>query len=63
MASIVIKDLKESVELDRKAMREIIGGWSQRGPIRVMRSSDIWRTPTSFDIFKFTGVASNVNKP
>ncbi len=30
MASIVIKDLKESVELDRAAMRRIAGGWSRQ---------------------------------
>jgi hypothetical protein len=30
MANIVIKDLKESVELDRAAMRQITGGWSRQ---------------------------------
>jgi hypothetical protein len=30
MARIVIKDLKESVELDREAMRQITGGQSRQ---------------------------------
>ena len=32
MARIVIKDLKESVELDREAMRQITGGRSWQYP-------------------------------
>jgi hypothetical protein len=36
MARIVIKDLKESVELDREAMRQITGGRSGLRPSALM---------------------------
>jgi len=43
MASIVIKDLLESVELDRKAMVAIVGGARSSGS-RVQPGGTIFRT-------------------
>ena len=58
MARIVIKDLKESVELDRAAMRQITGGWSRQRlsgiPIPTCQSS-LFEKPTSFDNFNLGG--------
>jgi len=57
MARIVIKDLKESVELDREAMRQITGGQS-RQHLNLKGShtyeSTLFEKPTAFDhIFDF----------
>ena len=47
MASIVISDLTESIELDRKALREITGGWSgPRMKLPAYRSS-VFQPPQS----------------
>jgi hypothetical protein len=46
MATLVIKDLEENMELDRKAMRNIIGGRRARlhgAPVR--RSLNLRRRP------------------
>ena len=49
MANIVIKDLKENVELDRKAMRAITGGSSgQRVGIPCYHSS-YFQKPATFN--------------
>ena len=52
MARIVIKDLKESVELDRQAMREITGGSSRQRLSGIPSCSSLFERPTSFDYFK-----------
>lgn len=55
MARIVIKDLEESVELDRKAMREITGGWSRQQLSAIPGyQSGLFQNPTSFDYFKLS---------
>ena len=55
MANIVIKDLKESVELDRKAMRAITGGRSKQRLSGIPSiQSDLFRKPTSFDYFRLS---------
>jgi hypothetical protein len=61
MAHIVIKDLKESVELDRAAMREIIGGcWSRQRLSGIPGyESGLFQKPTTFDLFNFTGFDPN----
>jgi hypothetical protein len=53
MASIVIKDLTESVDLDRKAMTAIIGGARTRGRVHglaqsVFQSNRIVNYPSGF---------------
>lgn len=48
MANIVIKDLKENVELDRKAMRQISGGKSGLHSSSPYRSS-FFQNPLSFN--------------
>jgi len=56
MAHIVIKDLKESVELDRAAMRQITGGWSrQRLSGLPGYESSIFQKPAPFDHFNLAG--------
>lgn len=56
MAHIVIKDLKESVELDRAAMRQITGGWSrQRLSGLPDYESSIFQKPAPFDHFNLAG--------
>ncbi|MGD2073648.1 MAG: hypothetical protein PVI91_02110 [Gammaproteobacteria bacterium] len=56
MATIVIKDLKESVELDRRAMRTITGGWSRQRLSGIPAfQSELFKKPTSFDYFKLSG--------
>jgi hypothetical protein len=56
MARIVIKDLKESVELDREAMRQITGG---RSGLRLTHAatdrSSLFRQPTSFSLLQLGG--------
>ena len=58
MACIVIKDLKENVELDREAMRQIIGGRSgQHLNLNKLKKgiltyeSTLFQKPTTFDHF------------
>jgi len=52
MARIVVKDLKESVELDRAAMRKITGGRSRQRLSGIPGfHSDLFQNPTSFDHF------------
>jgi hypothetical protein len=56
MAHIVIKDLKESVELDREAMRQITGGWSrQRLSGLPGYESSLFQKPAPFDHFNLAG--------
>jgi len=56
MAHIVIKDLKESVELDRAAMRQITGGWSrQRLSGLPGYESSLFRKPAPYDHFNLAG--------
>jgi hypothetical protein len=56
MARIVIKDLKESVELDRAAMRQITGGWSrQRLSGLPGYESSLFQKPAPFDHFNLAG--------
>ncbi len=56
MASIVIKDLLESVELDRKAMVAIVGGARSSGGARAPLGRTIFQTnrivsyPTGFPV-------------
>jgi hypothetical protein len=58
MAHIVIKDLKESVELDRVAMRQISGGcWSrQRLSGLPGHESSLFQKPAPFDHFNLAGL-------
>ncbi len=51
MANIVIKDLTESADLDRQAMRAIVGG-ARSGGRRTVQGSAIWR---SNRIFSYPG--------
>jgi hypothetical protein len=55
MATIVVKDLNQSVELDRKAMRAVTGGRS--GPYLGMpqHHSGFFQKPLSFSGFKPLG--------
>jgi hypothetical protein len=56
MARIVIKDLKESVDLDRAAMRQITGGWSRQRLSGIPGyESTLFQKPTSFDPFNLAG--------
>jgi len=56
MAHIVIKDLKESVELDRAAMRQITGGWNrQRLSGLPGYESSLFQKPAPFDHFNLAG--------
>ena len=60
MARIVIKDLKESVELDREAMRQITGGrgWNRQrlSALPTGQSSLLLlQKPTSLDHFNLGG--------
>ena len=56
MAHIVIKDLKESVELDRAAMRQITGGWSRQRLSGIPGyESSLFQKPTPFDHFNLAG--------
>jgi hypothetical protein len=48
MASIVIKDLSESIDLDRQAMTAITGGARVRGRT-ILRSTRIIQYPPGFD--------------
>ena len=63
MAHIVIKDLKESVELDRAAMRQITGGWSRQrlGPAAAYESC-LFDNPAFFDHFNLAGFNFNPNR-
>ena len=63
MARIVIKDLKESVELDRQAMREITGGSSRQRLSGIPGyQSTFFQKPTSFDYFQLPTVDFTLNK-
>ena len=63
MARIVIKDLKESVELDRQAMREITGGSSRQRLSGIPGyHSTFFQKPTSFDYFQLPSVDLTLNK-
>ena len=58
MARIVIKDLKESVELDRAAMRQITGGGNRQrlsGIPTYPSKSSLFEKTTSFDHFNLGG--------
>jgi hypothetical protein len=58
MAHIVIKDLKEGVELDREAMRQITGGggWRrQRLSALPGYESSLFQKPAPFDHFNRAG--------
>lgn len=56
MAQIVIKDLKENVELDRQAMRRIIGGQNRQNLSGLpTRQSNLFEKPTFFDPFNLSG--------
>lgn len=63
MARIVIKDLKESVELDRAAMRQITGGWSRQrlGGIPGYEST-LFQKPTTFGHFNLAGFDFDLNR-
>jgi len=63
MAHIVIKDLKESVELDRAAMRQITGGWNRQrlGGLPGYESS-LFQKPTPFDNFNLAGFDFNLSR-
>jgi hypothetical protein len=61
MARIVIKDLKESVELDRAAMRQITGGWN-RQRFSVSHESTLFQKPTSFSHLNLAGFDFDPNR-
>jgi hypothetical protein len=63
MAHIVIKDLKESVELDRMAMRQITGGWNrQRLSGLPGYESSLFLKPTPSDHFNLSGFDFDPNR-
>lgn len=63
MARIVVKDLKESVELDKAAMRRITGGWSRQRLSGIPTyQSNLFQKPTSFDHFNLGGFDFNLNQ-
>jgi hypothetical protein len=63
MAHIVIKDLKESVELDRAAMRQITGGRSrQRLSSLPGYESSLFQKPAPFDHFNLAGFDFDPNR-
>lgn len=63
MARIVIKDLKESVELDRAAMRQITGGWSGSRLRGLPGSgSGLFQKPDFFTQFNPAGVNFDLNR-
>ena len=63
MARIVIKDLQESVELDRAAMRQITGGWSRQRLSGIPNyHSSFFQKPTSFDHFNLAGFDFDLNR-
>jgi hypothetical protein len=63
MARIVIKDLKESVDLDRAAMRQITGGWNRQRLSGIPAyESCIFQKPTTFDVFNLTGFDFDPNR-
>jgi len=66
MARIVIKDLKESVELDRAAMRQISGGWNRQHlsalPTRATCQSNLFQNTTTFDHFNLGGFDFDPNR-
>jgi len=49
MASIVIKDLQENIELDRKAMRAITGGKSGTLGSPLTHTTSSFSNPLSFN--------------
>jgi hypothetical protein len=52
MATIVVKDLNQSVDLDRKAMRAITGGRSGSHLGTPRHDSDYFKNPLSFSALK-----------
>jgi hypothetical protein len=63
MAHIVIKDLKESVELDRAAMRQITGGLNrQRLAPSAAYESCLFENRGFFDHFNLAGFNFNPNR-
>jgi hypothetical protein len=63
MARIVIKDLKESVELDRAAMRQMTGGWSRQRLSGIPGyESTLFQKPASFDHFNLAGFDFDPNR-
>lgn len=63
MARIVIKDLKESLELDRAAMRRITGGWNRQrlGPAADYESC-LFENRGFFDHFNLAGFDFNPDR-
>jgi hypothetical protein len=55
MATIVVKDLNQSVELDRKAMSAVTGGRSGSLPRHAPASFRLVQKPLSFSEFKPLG--------
>jgi len=55
MATIVIKDLNQNVELDRKAMRAVTGGRSGSNLGMPRHHSGLFQKPLSFSEFKPLG--------
>ena len=63
MARIVIKDLKESVDLDRAAMRQITGGWSRQRLSGIPAyESCLFQKPTSFGHSNLAGFDFDPNR-
>jgi hypothetical protein len=63
MARIVINDLKESVELDRAAMRRITGGWNrQRLGTAAAYESCLFENRGFLDHFNLAGFNFNLNR-
>jgi hypothetical protein len=63
MASIVIKDLSESIDLDRKAMREIAGGWAGTRMKLPTQRSTYFQHPQSGIGLKLVQFDNDLNKP
>jgi hypothetical protein len=64
MAHIEIKDLKESVELDRAAMRQITGGWNRQCLSVKPRGyeSILFQGEAAFDPLNLAGIDFNLNR-
>ena len=56
MATIVVKDLNQNIELDKKAMRAITGGRSGSYFGMSRQHSGLFQKPLSFNDFKPLGV-------
>jgi len=62
MATIVVKDLNESIELDSKAMRAVTGGRSESYLGMLRHPSSSFQNPLSFSELKPPGFDFNIKQ-